>query len=65
MDRDFYEQEISKLLEVRQNDSLSASEYYQSKIIELVLEISDEEYLHKIYSFVFGFTEREVLVEAF
>lgn len=50
MDRNYYEKEINKLLSEYQNDKVSLVNFYQTRIVELVLKIEDERYLMEIYN---------------
>lgn len=55
MNRECCEQEIVKILEGYQNNTLSPSDYYKVKTVELISSIDNEEYLKKIYSFALVF----------
>ncbi len=50
MERDYYEKEINKLLSEYQNDKVSLVNFYQTRIVELVLKIEDERYLMELYN---------------
>ena len=50
MERGYYEKEINKLLSEYQNDKVSLVNFYQTRIVELVLKIEDERYLMEIYN---------------
>ncbi|MCR5722097.1 MAG: hypothetical protein K6G72_07125 [Lachnospiraceae bacterium] len=50
MDRNYYEKEINKILSEYQNDKVSLVNFYQTRIVELVLKIEDERYLMELYN---------------
>lgn len=52
--RKYYENEVDKILNQYQQDDFSIISYYQSKIVELVMQIDNESYLREIYNLADG-----------
>lgn len=55
--RDYYKKEIANILESYQNNDISVADSYRVKIIEMLSDIDNEDYLRKIYSFISVFRD--------